>query len=119
MWFWMGHGLFLDFFIERNSLRTSHFLDRRPKTTTTPTTTTTTVASTTTLKTTATPTTTTTTVASATTITTSTATWNLKDGLKLGCSEEKVRGVFWPATKAGDVSQMACPNGTTGEPYVL
>lgn len=96
----MGHGLFLDFFIERNSLRTSHFLDRRPKTTTTPTTTTTTVAS-------------------ATTITTSTATWNLKDGLKLGCSEEKVRGVFWPATKAGDVSQMACPNGTTGEPYVL
>lgn len=100
MWFWMGHGLFLDFFIERNSLRTSHFLDRRPKTT-------------------ATPTTTTTTVASATTITTSTATWNLKDGLKLGCSEEKVRGVFWPATKAGDVSQMACPNGTTGEPYVL
>ena len=96
----MGHGLFLDFFIERNSLRTSHFLDRRPKTT-------------------ATPTTTTTTVASATTITTSTATWNLKDGLKLGCSEEQVRGVFWPATKAGDVSQMACPNGTTGEPYVL
>ena len=96
----MGHGLFLDFFIERNSLRTSHFLDHRPKTTTTPTTTTTTVAS-------------------ATTITTSTATWNLKDGLKLGCSEEKVRGVFWPATKAGDVSQMACPNGTTGEPYVL
>ena len=93
--------LFLHLFlIETNFIRTFHFLDRRPKTTTTTTTTTTTVTSTKTKN-------------------TSTTTSNSEDDLKLGCSEEKVRGVLWPATKVGEVSQMACPNGTSGEPLIL
>lgn len=60
-------------------------------------------------------TTTTTTITTVTSTTTSTTPLNSEEDAKLDCSKEMVRGVLWPASKAGEVSQMACPNGTSGK----
>ena len=60
-----------------------------------------------------------TTIDTTKTTTTSTTISNIEDNLKLHCSEEKVRDVLRPATKAGELSQMAWPNRTSGDPVVL
>ena len=60
--------------------------------------------------------TTTTTITTVTSTATSTTPLNSEEYLKLDCSKEKVCGVLWPASKAGQVSQMAWNNGTSGKP---